>query len=347
MPQVNFLDIKMKTIAKICLAVVLLFILFQIQNVLIWFAFALIVAILFNFIIDALERKRIPRLVSATVLYFGVFLLIGFGIYKAGPLLLNETLEFYNSLPAYLRKISPLFENFGINTFKNSQVFMGALKDSFEQATGSLGDALASIFGSALATGFIFAVAFFISLEKSFMERMVTFFVSAKHHDYAFSLWRRARKKVSGWFISRLIGVVFVGALMMAIFLIFNVKYAVLLALLAGFLDFLPIFGPIVAGILIFTIVSLNSFYQAVFVVIAFIIIQELENKLLFPVLFKKFIGISPILVLVSFEIGQQLWGAAGGILAIPMAGVIYEVVKDYVGRRRQASEREEEAVAL
>ncbi|MCX6791250.1 MAG: AI-2E family transporter [Candidatus Gribaldobacteria bacterium] len=347
MSQINFLDIKMRTIAKICLAVVLLFVLFQIQSVLIWFVFALIVSILFNFVIDALERKRIPRLVSSTLLYFGVFILIGFGIYKAGPMLLNETLDFYNNLPAYLKKISPIFEKFGIDTFKNSKVFIEALKINLDQATGSLGDALASIFGSALATGFIFAVAFFISLEKNFIERMVSLFVLPKHQDYAFSLWRRARKKVSGWFISRLIGVVFVGGAMSIIFLIFNVKYAVLLALLAGLLDFLPIFGPIVAGILMFTVVSLNSFYQAVFVVIAFVIIQELENKLLFPVLFKKFIGISPILVLVSFEIGRQLWGAAGGILAIPMAGVIYEVVKDYLNKRRQANEKEIETVEL
>ena len=123
---------------------------------------------------------------------------------------------------------------------------------------------------------------------------------------------------------------------MLAILMIFNVKYSFLLALAAGLLDFLHIFGPLVAGILMFAVVSLNSLYQAIFVVIAFLVVQELENKLLFPLLFKKFIGISPVLVLVAFAVGQILWGFACGVLAIPMAGVAHEIIKDYLVKIRK-----------
>jgi len=47
--------------------------------------------------------------------------------------------------------------------------------------------------------------------------------------------------------------------------------------------------------------------------------------------LFKKLAGLSPVLVLVSLAIGAELWGVAGAILAIPLAGVVYEVIKEYL----------------
>ncbi|MDD5146413.1 MAG: AI-2E family transporter [Candidatus Pacebacteria bacterium] len=347
MDKKNSLHLDNGTILKVCLAVVLLYALYLVKSVIIWFIFALIIAILFNYIIDALDRKKIPRIISATVLYFGVFALIGWGIFKTAPLMAAEVQEFYGNLPIYLKKVSPIFEKFGISNFKNTKVFMQTLRDNLDSVSGSFTDALASIFGGASVTALVFAMAFFISLERKFMERFLATFFSPQHHEYLFGLWRRSRKKVSGWFISRLLGVVFVSITMLAILMVFNVKYAFLLAVGVGLLDFLPILGPLVAGFLLFAIVSLYSFSQAVFVVIAFTIIQELENHLLFPLLFKKFIGISPVLVLVAFAIGGELWGFAGGILAIPMAAVVYEIIKDYLGKKRQQAEKEIEPTAL
>lgn len=334
--KLSTLDVNSKTIIKLALAAVLLYALYEVKSVIIWFIFALIIAVLFNFLIDSLERQRVPRVVSATVLYFGVFVLIGLGIFKTAHIMLSEIQEFYSNVPLYLRKISTLFEKVGIDAFRNTQALTQALQDNLDQTGGSFWKALASIFGSASATAFVLALAFFISLERKFIERLVALFFPSQHHEYMFSLWRRARKKVSGWFITRIIGVVFVGLCMLAILMIFNVKYSFLLALAAGLLDFLPIFGPLVAGILMFAVVSLNSLYQAIFVVIAFLVVQELENKLLFPLLFKKFIGISPVLVLVAFAVGQILWGFAGGVLAIPMAGVAHEIIKDYLVKIRK-----------
>lgn len=336
MPSFATLDISNKAILKVFLAVVFLYALFLIKSVIIWFIFALIIAILFNFAIDPLEKKRVPRIVSASLLYFGVFALIGWVIYKTAPFLLNEIQEFYGNLPVYLNKISPVFEKFGVTSFKSTKVFTQTIQTNLEQAGGSFFDALAGIFGGASVTALVFALAFFISLERRFVEHSLASFFPKRHQEYLFGLWRRARKKVSGWFISRMLGVVFVATTMLAVLLIFNVKYSFSLAIAAGLLDFLPFFGPFVAGCLMFILIGINSFSQAVFVIIAFIIIQELENHLLFPLLFKKFIGISPVLVLVAFAVGGELWGFAGAILAIPLAGVVYEIIKDYFAKVRK-----------
>ncbi len=330
------LHMDWQTVAKLALLVICLYLIFILKDVIIWFVFALVISVLFNFLIDGLQKRRVPRIISTTILYLGFFALLGFFIYKTAPILLYELQEFVANLPAYLKKISPFFEKLGITSFKNSKVFMGSLQNNLNNAGGSFSNALASIFGGAASTALVVAMAFFISLERQFVEKILSAFSPPQYKEYLFGLWRRSKKKVSGWFVTRLIGIAFVGFGMYVILMILNVKYAFILALIAGILDLLPFIGPLVAGIALFSVVSLVSFPQAIFVILSFFIIQEIENHILFPVIFKKLIGLSPVLVLVAFAVGGELWGAAGAILGIPLAGVVYEIIKDYLIKRQR-----------
>lgn len=330
------------TIFKVAIGVICIYILYLTKDIIVWFIFALVIAVLFNFLIDILEKKKIPRLLAAILLYLGFFALLSFFIYETAPLMLSEIKEFSQNFPAYLARISPFFEKVGIETFKNKEIFIETLQSSLTKAGGSIFQALFSIFGGATSTVLVIALAFFISLEKQFIERIVAAFSPQRYRDYLLGLWRRARKKVSGWFVTRVIGVVFVGAAMYLVLRILNVKYAFVLSLLAGVLDLLPIVGPLIAGALTFILISLTSFFQAVFATGTFIVIQQIENNLLFPILFKRFVGVPPVLVLVALAVGGKLWGVAGAILGIPLAGVIYEVLKDYLARKKEELPQEE-----
>ncbi|MDD5433745.1 MAG: AI-2E family transporter, partial [Candidatus Pacebacteria bacterium] len=97
------LHMDWQTVAKLALLVVCLYILYILKDIIIWFIFALVVSILFNFAIDSLQRKKVPRIVSTTFLYSGFFALLGFFIYKTAPILLYEIQDFMTSLPAYLK----------------------------------------------------------------------------------------------------------------------------------------------------------------------------------------------------------------------------------------------------
>jgi predicted PurR-regulated permease PerM len=328
-------SISWGTILKISIAVICLYILYLIKDIIVWFVFALIIGILFNFIIDFLERKRIPRTVSAIILYFGIFAALSFFIYKTAPIFLSEIQKFSQNLPQYLQKISPFFEKLGVETFKTTENLTKTFQESLGKAGENIFNALFAIFGGIWATLFIIFLAFFISLEKNFGERILEAF-SPKYKDYLLGLWQRSKQKVSGWFLSRVIGALFVGGLTYLILRILNVEYAFMLSLMAGILDFIPIVGPLIAGLIIAFIVALTSLFQAGFVLVAFGIIQLLENNLLFPLLFKKLTGLPPVLVLTAFAIGAKLWGVLGAILAIPLAGVIFEILKDYLQKRKK-----------
>lgn len=334
--------ISWSAIFKITIAVIGLYILYRINDILVWVVFALVIGILFNYVIDLLEKKRIPRVVSAIALYGLAIAASSFFIYKTAPLVLNEIQDFSDNLPRYLSRISPIFEKVGISIFQSRTAFIDSVKGFLGRAAQSPSGAISSVFGGLTSAVFVLSMAFFISVERRFVERvLIAFSPTPRHQEYLVGLWRRSKRKVTGWFLTRIIGVLFVGAFTYISLIILDVKYAFMLSLVVGFLDIVPIIGPIIGGGLLFFFVSLISLPKALFAVLACIIVQLLENNLLFPLLFKRFMGISPVLVLLALAVGGKLWGGMGAILAIPLAGVLFEILKDYLtnlkGRRAVA----------
>jgi len=338
-------NISWSAVIKLLIAVILLYVIFVIKDIIIWFVFALIISVLFNYIIDLLEKKRIPRLLSATLLYLGFLALVGFFIYMTAPVLLDELQDFIQHFPLYMKKAAPVLGQFGINidlrAVSSADAFMNTVELGLTKASGGVNNALFALFGGVASTVMVFALAFFMSWEGLFVERIVRAFSPMKYADYFLGLWRRSRKKISAWFITRVIGAVFVGLCTYLVLAIFNVKYAFVLSLIAGLADLVPFIGPLVSSVMIFGVTALNSFWQAVLVLLAIALIQQAENHILLLFLFKRFAGLSPILVLISLAIGGELWGVAGAILAMPLAGVIYEIVKDYLVRLHRNEEAE------
>jgi predicted PurR-regulated permease PerM len=148
---------------------------------------------------------------------------------------------------------------------------------------------------------------------------------------------RGCKKKVAGWFGARLLACLFVGIASFIVFYIFGVKYAFLLALISGIMNFVPYIGPWITGILLvlFVIVSSNSWLTALYVLIAVAAIQAVENSILTPVFMKKMIDLPPVLVLLALLIGSQVLGFLGAVFAVPVFGIIYEFLKEFLKKRR------------
>lgn len=326
---------------KITATVILLYFLFTIRELLVWFIFALILSILFNFSIDFLEQKKIPRILAAMIIYFGLLTIIGFFLYKVAPVFLLEIKQFSSDIPLYFQKISPFLEKIGVGFLQDSRNFLSLLENNLEKAGQGVIDALIAFFGGVKTTIFIISLSFFLSLERNFLEKIVANFAPIKHRERIFNLLPKVKKQVSGWFLSRIIGVLFVGSLCYLFLSFLETRHAFIFSFVFGIFDFIPVIGPLVAGAIIVLTVMADSLPNAFFVLLGLIIIQQIENNFLFPVLFKKFIGLPPSLVLMALAIGGTFWGFLGAILAVPLAGIIFEIVEEYLGLKKQDEEKE------
>lgn len=330
------LDISWGTILKISLAFLIFYILYLIRDILVWFIFALIIAVLLNPAINFLYRLRIPRVLAVILVYVVIFGFLGMIVYLTAPMFISEIQQFSQLFPQYFEKIAPPLRSLGIEAFESMESFTLALGEMLQKASSDILSALAIFFGGVGSTIFVFAIALFISLEEKGVERVIALLFPKRYEAYALSLWGRSQTKVAGWFGSRILTSIFVGLAVFLTLYLFNVKYSLILALLAAVLDFIPLLGPIIAGAIAFAFVALDSWVKALFVLIAFVLIQQIEGNILSPILTKKFIGLPPVLVLLSLAVGGQLLGLLGAVLAIPLAGILFEFLRDFLKKRRE-----------
>lgn len=335
MNQDHTLDISWETIFKLFITATIFYLLYLIRNIIIWFVFAVIISILLEPLIDFLTKRKIPKLISVILVYFFIFGLISLLIYFTTPIFTSEIREFIKILPQYFEKISPPLEALGIRALENIQAFTDLISKNLEKMAETIFNAVAAIFGGVLATFTIFSISLFLSLEEKPIERALRVIFPQKYEATLLDIWSRCKSQVSGWFLSRILGCLFVGIFSYLAFFIFNVKYPFALSILAGVLNFLPIVGPVLTGVIIFVIVYLTDFWKAIFVLIVFILIQQIENNIILPVLTKKFVGLPPVIVLLALAIGGILWGFWGAILAIPFFGILFEFAKEFLERRK------------
>lgn len=336
----KILDISWGTIFKIGITALVVYVLFLTRGILVWVLFGVIISVLFDPAIDFLQRRRIPRFVGTFALYLAVFGVIAFIIYSAAPIFINEIERFSQLFPRYFETVSPIFRGLGVVAFSDIQSFIEAASGGVEQIASNVFSALFSIFGGIFATFFVLSIAIFLSLDDNGIERAISVFFSKKHEAFALDLWARSQKKVSAWFASKLLTSIFVGVASFVVLLLFNTKYPLSLGMISGVLNFIPIVGPLIGGALVMMMVALDSLMKAVFVGLAFVLIQQIENNILTPILTKKLIGLSPTVVLIALAVGGELWGMIGAILAVPIAGILFEFLRDFLKKRKEEAAR-------
>lgn len=337
--NIYLLDISWESILKIMAVVLGFYFLYLIHDLLVWMLYALIISVLLGPAIDFFCKKGVPKILGVILIYLGVFGFLTALIYLIVPIFLRESSQFSQVLPQYFERVAPPLRGLGFEAFENIEKFIDVLGRALERSAANIFSALFSIFGGIFSTLFIISVATFISLEEKFVERAVGVFFPKKYESFALSLWERCQRQVSGWFGVRVVGSILVGLICYAAFLLFHVKYPLSLAILTGVLEFIPLAGPLIAALIVVALVSLESLLRALFVLIFLICVQQIEGNILTPILTRRFINLSPALVLVSLVVGSTLFGLWGAILFVPLAGIMFEFTKDFLKMRKTSED--------
>jgi len=338
MSQEQTLDISWSAIIKVFIAIFIFYIIYLARAVALWFLFALAISILLDPAINSLRKIKMPRIIAVLIVYLSIFGILGILIYLSAPIFISELRQFIKYLPGYFEQISPVLRQFGVDTAQNFNDFSNSVTSNLQQSSEGIIRALMIFFGGIAATISILTMAFFLSLEEKGIEKVLLLLSPAKYEEYIKTIFERVQTKVSGWFLARLLACLFVGIASYIIFFIFGLKYAFILALLSGFLNFIPYIGPWITTIflIVFIAISSGSWATVLYILAAITIIQEIENKLLTPMLMKKMANIPPVLVLVSLLLGAELFGFLGMIFAVPVFGIIYEFIKEYLEKRKE-----------
>jgi predicted PurR-regulated permease PerM len=178
-------------------------------------------------------------------------------------------------------------------------------------------------------------------VQETGVEDFLRIVVPVSHQNHILSLWKRSQDKIGKWMQGQLVLAAIVGVLLYLGLLILGVPYALLLAVLAGVFELIPVFGQILAAIPAVAVAfSAGGVTEALLVGGLYLLVQQFEAHLIYPVVVKKVVGIPPLLVILSLLVGYKLIGFLGVLLSVPVAGAIQEIVSD-LERSRAKSLRE------
>jgi len=330
------LDITWMSIVKILIAGFVLYVLFLARDIVIWFFFALIVSLLLEPVISFLRKFRIPKVIAVLAVYMFIFFVIGFLVYLSAPILINETKQLSANIPDYFEQLNPVLKNLGFEVSKNFDEFTGSLIGALSAGSDNIFKAVSVFFGGVASAILIFTFAFYISLEDKGVENVLVLLAPKKYEEYILSIFHRAQFKVAGWFGARILACIFVAVASFVVFFLFGVKYAFILSLISGILTFIPFIGPLITAIIVLLFIGAsNSWFVALYIVVALAIIQQIENSIITPLLMKRIINLPPVLVLVSLLIGSILFGILGMIFLVPVFGIIYEFLGEFLMRKK------------
>jgi len=332
------LDISWGTIIKIVFSLAMLYLVFLVRDILIWFIFALVISILFNPAINFLTKARIPRILASILVYLGVFAFLGSFIFIIAPLLFSELQQFSVHLPTYFEQASPYFSGLKIEALKDFQAFSESIGKMLSGASTNIFTAMGTVFGGIFSSIAIFSIAFFLSLEEEGIAKTLMLAFPKKYKTRVLTVWSRSQKKIAAWFGVRIICCFFIGLTVGITCFVLNIKYAIFFGLFAGIFNIIISIGPFLSGATIsLFILSIAGLPKAIIFLIAFLVAQQIEGSVIMPLLSKKFLNLSPSLVLISLLIGAKLWGLMGAILVIPLVGMFFELVKGFLENKQAA----------
>lgn len=277
-------------------------------------------------------RWQIGRVRAAAIVYFS-FLLLLIGIVVAvAPEVSSQAEAFWNRLPTYYDQSRDYLQSSPNRTLHSIGTRMPETMPQLWKL-GMIGADLNGGGGSPLSVFWdvgvgllgliaVAVLAFYWSLNEELTIRSVLHLAPDHRREFYQSVVDELLRKLGGYIRGQLILCAAVGVLSLIAYLLIGLPYALMLALVAGLLEAVPIIGPTLGAVPAILVALTLGPQQTAFVIGAALLIQTLENYLLVPKIMDRSVGLGAVVTLLAIVACGALFGVIGAIFAIPLAAV-------------------------
>lgn len=347
------ISITTGTVVKTVILLVGAWLLFYLRDIVLVVVTAIVFASAMEPGVSVLVKRKVPRLLSIIIIYILLFCVF-FGIfYFFLPSVLEDLAMFVSALPNYLDAFSRVgaFDEYarilGIatpNALSSSDIMetvRGTL--SIGGPFGNAFSAVSNIFGGVVSFILIIVLSFYFAVIETGVADFLRLVSPKKYESYVLDLWSRSQRKIGLWMQGQLLLAVIMGVLIYLGLTILGVKHSLFLAVVAAVFEIIPVFGPTLASVPAIIIGFVDGGLTLGLLIIAlYVIAQQFENHLIYPLVVTRVVGVPPILVILALIVGAKLAGFLGVILSVPVTGAVQELIKDVESKRTFASEGEE-----
>ncbi len=311
------IDISAKTVIFIAAFGILLWVIFQILDIILLFFVAFILMSALNPLVERLRGWRVPKILAILLVFSlttgGIIGLLAAGL---SPLVSQTS----NLMQKLGETISSLLQ---INIVDQSVVQQELSRFSSQVVSFTV-----DLFKNLISWVSVLVIAIYMLFDREKMEDYATSFFGGRKEQIK-KLLQKIEDKLGAWLRGQAVLSAVVGILVYIGLFILGVEFALPLAIIAGLLEVVPIIGPIIAAIPAVLIGLTVSPLFAALIAGLYLAVQQIENQIIVPQVMKRAVGLNPLLVILAVSIGGRLLGIAGALLAVPIAVVIQLILHE------------------
>lgn len=335
------LDISTGSIIKVLIVIFLVWILYLIREVVAILLFAFILVSILEPAVEWLRAKKVPKTLSVVLVYLVLLAIFALILALIIPPISNQIDQISTNFPVYWQKFNLEFRNISqfLNQYGAGQEIENAFKNlkyNIPQTTSGVFSQVGNFLAGLFSIFIVLVITFYVLAEENATKRIFRSMLPSQYLPYVYQIFNRIQDKLGLWLRGQIILSFIVGLMVYLGLLFLGVKYALILGIIAGLLEFIPYLGPTFSGVLGVLLTFFQSPINALLVLILYIVIQVLENNILVPNIMRRAVGLNPVISIVALLIGGSLGGVIGAILAIPVATALSVFAQDFFDKKKE-----------
>jgi predicted PurR-regulated permease PerM len=359
-----FLDPSSPTIVSIVRIVVVTLVLLFIKDQLVGLInalsslfFLIILSVFFAYLVDPLVKlirrpfkerhleRLMPRSLAIVIAYIAVFTVLGLAIANLSPRVVQQAKEFGANLPAYGAALQERANEFN-SRFDRLRI-PDDVQNDITAKVKSLGETVTTAIGSFLLVAATFAPwlilipvlsFFFLKDVNLFRLSVLKMFPSGRWRARAEAVMSDINVTLAAYTRAQLISCCLIGLICTIGFYFIGIKYTLLLGILAGICEFVPLIGPLFAAVVVTAVAGASDNpWRALYVAIFLIVLRIIHDYVTYPRIVREGIHLHPLAIILSVLAGEQIAGIPGVFVAIPIvavATVLYRHILLHTGKR-------------
>jgi len=319
----------------------------QIASVLLVFSVSAILVVALNPAVSWLQKRKIPRQVSAGVLALSVIGAAALVFLIVIPPAIDQLQDLYKQGPQFVESVKgkvelltakyPELENYIPKQIPVSKESAAAVS---RVLLGGASAITTSAVASLTAAFLIFIVTIYALANPDQLTGGFLRMLSPENRRKAEAAGARIGTQIRAWAIGILIGMVFIFLFTWIGLLIIGVKQAFLFAVIAGLLEAVPILGPILSAVPPTVVSLIGNPIQALWVVLVFVVIQQIEGNVLIPIIMSKQLSLHPVTIIFAVVVMGGLFGIVGVFLAAPASAITGILIDEFYLKPREAADQ-------
>lgn len=280
-------------------------------------------------------KKKIPKGLAVGLIYLLLFAIMSAIVGFLIPALLDQARlaatnlgDAFGWLKDGANELRGFTERLGLAN--GTAPTFGTLADRLQETAISLVTNLKDVLGTVGTVVIVLVLSFYLVVEDAAIKDAFRYLVPERYHDFISHIAWKVMQKLGDWARGQLILSAAVGVSYFVIFSLIGIPYALLLALIAGIMEFVPYLGAVIAGSFAVFVALTISPWKALIVLVSLLIFQQIHGNIISPKVMQRAVGLHPVISIAAFLIGAKLFGVAGAIFSIPVATAISVGVQEY-----------------